>query len=303
MRLPDFEAWAIFAAVAEAGSVTGAGRQLRLSKATVSKALARLENQIGAPLFHRTTRKLELNENGRALLPRAQKILADAMALEESAREEASEPIGIIRVAAPMTYGQIKVTGLVARFIAAHPGISIDLRLNDSVVDIIADRFDIAIRAGTLPDSSLLARRIQSIRLRLVGSPEYFATYGYPRHPAELSEHRTVGYSLKSNAEVWSFIGPDNASASVATSSRLRINNGEAILPALRLGEGIGLLPDFITTNDRANGTLVSVLDEWSYAPPMALYLVTPPSAVRSKRVSLLLDYLATELVDLSISD
>lgn len=297
MRLPDFEAWAIFAAVAEAGSLTAAGRQLRLSKATISKALSRLETHIGAPLFHRTTRRLELNETGRSLLARARTMVVEAEALEDAAREEASEPSGLVRVAAPMSFGLARVASAVSEFLCLHPGITVDLQLNDAVIDIVADRFDIAVRIGALADSSLRARRIRPIHRMLVAAPEYFAAHGYPRHPGELSEHYLISYSLLPNPEVWHFTGPNKANVVVTTAGRLRINNGEAMLPALRAGHGIALLPDFIIAADLAKGTLVSILDEWS-APPAGLYLVTPPSPIRARRVSLLLDHLANALAD-----
>ena len=167
MRLPDLEAWAMFATIAETGSITAAAATLGLSKATVSKALARLEASLGQSLFHRTSRRLTLTEAGRPLAERAQRILAEARCAEEAARDAAVAPAGRIRMAAPLSFGIANVAPLVARFLAQHPAVEIDLHLSDARVDIVAEGFDVALRIADLPDSSLRARRLCSIAAHL----------------------------------------------------------------------------------------------------------------------------------------
>ena len=161
MRLPDLEAWAIFAAVAEHRSFSGAAAAIGLSKATVSKAVSRLEAQIGQSLFHRTSRRLALTEAGRPLADHAARLLAEARAAEEAAHDAASSPAGRVRLAAPMSFGIANVAPLVARFLAQHPGVEIDLHLSDARIDIVAEGFDVALRIGDLADSSLRARPSQ----------------------------------------------------------------------------------------------------------------------------------------------
>lgn len=288
MRLPDFEAWAIFAAVVDHRSFSAAARALGLSKATVSKAVARLEAHLGASLFHRTSRTVSLTETGRALAPRARRILDEAIGAEEEASDAASAPKGLVRLAAPMTFGLQRVAPAIAAFLEAHPGISIDLMLDDRTIDLVDQGVDVALRIARLPDSSLRARRLAPIRSHVVASAAYLARYGRPTHPAQLAEHRCLCYA---NVETWRFTGPDDAEVTLKPAGPLRANSGEAALPALRAGLGITLLPDFIVGADLAAGTIEEVLTDWA-APPIALHLVTPPNPLRPARVEALIAFL-----------
>jgi DNA-binding transcriptional LysR family regulator len=288
MRLPDFEAWAIFASVVEHRSFSGAARALGLSKATVSKAITRLEAHLGASLFHRTSRTLSLTETGRALAPRAQRILTEAICAEEEASDAASAPKGLVKLAAPMTFGLQRVAPAVADFLAAHPGIEIDLCLDDKRIDLVEQGIDVALRIARLPDSSLRARRLSPIVMHVVASRSYLERYSRPRHPAELADHRCILYA---NNDTWRFTGPAGEEFSLKPSGPLRASSGEAMLPALRAGLGITTLPDFIVGPDLAQGTLEEVLTDWR-APPIALHLVTPPNPLRPARVEALIAFL-----------
>lgn len=290
MSLPDFEAWAIFASVVDAGSFSGAARALGLSKATVSKAVGRLEAQLGASLFHRSPRRLTLTETGRVLAPRAARILAEAVCAEEEASDAASAPRGLVRLAAPMTFGLQQVAPALAEFLADHPGISVDLQLDDRSVDLIGEGADVALRIAQLPDSALRARRLAPIRRRTVAAPAYLARHGTPLHPAELGEHRCLTYTNQSS-DVWRLTGPGGAEVAVRPDGPIKANSGEALLPALRAGLGIAVLPDFIAGPDCDAGRLVEILPDWQW-PPIALHLVTPPNRLRPARVNALIDFL-----------
>lgn len=291
MRLPDFEAWAIFASVVEHRSFTAAADALGLSKATVSKAVTRLEAHLGTALFHRTSRRLSLTESGKALAVRAGRILAEAEAAEEAARDEASAPSGLIRVAAPMTFGLMHVAPAIAEFLTAYPGIRVDLHFSDQRVDIIEMGFDIALRIAALPDSSLRARRLGEITAHIAAAPSYFEKHGRPTHPAQLGEHACFSYTNIANPDLWRFRGPGGEEASVRLEGPLRCNSGEAMLPALRAGLGIARLPGFIVDDDIAAGRLEAVLPEWTMEP-VALHLLSPPGGPRPARVELLIEYL-----------
>lgn len=295
MRLPDLEAWAIFASVADHRSFTGAATSLALSKATVSKAITRLEAQIGAPLFHRTSRRLSLTESGAALAEHARRILAEGEAAEEAAREDAAQPSGLIRLAAPMSFGINPVAPEIARFLLAHPGVSIDLHMSDARVDLIGEGFDAALRIGALPDSSLRARKLRDVAVRTIAGPRYLEEHGKPRHPAELGEHRCICYSQSTTPETWRYRGLSGQEVTVRPAGPVRINNGDAMLPVLCAGLGIGQLPDFICDAEIASGRLVSILTDWT-PPPIALHLVTPPGRIRARRVTALIDWLAEAL-------
>ncbi|HEX7657562.1 MAG TPA: LysR family transcriptional regulator [Sphingomonas sp.] len=291
MRLPDLEAWAIFACVVEHRSFSAAADAIGVSKATVSKAISRLEAHLGASLFHRTSRKLTLTESGKQLAEHAQRILAEAQCAEEAARDTATLPAGLIRIAAPMTFGMTYLAPAIVEFLAANPGIQIDLNLSDARVDIVADGFDIALRIADLPDSSLRARRLCGIAVHCVAAPAYLAARGRPTHPAQLGDHDCLGYT-NAPGGVWRFTGPGGEEAAVRPTGRLMTNSGDAMLPALRAGLGIARLPDFIVGNDLEEGTLETILADWA-PPAIALHLLTPPSPLRPARVEALIAFLA----------
>lgn len=293
MRLPDLEAWAIFASVVDHRSFSGAADAIGISKATASKAVSRLELHLGQSLFHRTSRRLTLTENGKALAEHAGRILAEARAAEEAARDAAIAPTGLIRLAAPMTLGLLYLSDIIADFITANPGIEIDLQLSDAKVDIVAEGYDIAVRVADLPDSSLRARRLGPVTTHLVAAPAYLAKHGTPTHPAQLGEHACLAYTNVTGP--WRFFGPDGQEAAVRPAGPVRANSGDALLPALRLGLGIALLPDFIVGKDLAAGTLVTILADWRTAPA-ALHLMTPPGTLRPARVEALLTFLGDQL-------
>jgi DNA-binding transcriptional LysR family regulator len=295
MRLPDFEAWSIFACVVEHKSFTGAADALGLSKATISKAVTRLETQVGTPLFHRTSRRLALTDSGTKLVEHAKSILAEGQAAEEAARDEASEPVGLVRLAVPMSFGLSNVGPVVADFLCDYRGVSIDMHLSDAKVDLIGEGFDIGLRIAALPDSSLRARKLRDVKTYIVAAPSYLALKGVPRHPAELGEHECLRYSLLPTPELWRFLNPKGEEAVVRPQGRLRANNSDVMLYSLRSGHGIAVVPDFIIENDLASGAVVEILEGWK-SPPVALHLVTPPGKIRPQRVTALIEFLTERL-------
>lgn len=294
-KLPDLEAWAIFAAVAEHRSFSAAAVALGLGKATVSKAISRLEAHLGQSLFHRTSRRIALTEAARPLAERARAMLAEAEAAEEVARDAAASPAGRVRVAAPMSFGVLRIAPVLAGFLAEHPAIELDLHLSDARVDIVAEGFDVALRIADLPDSSLRARRLCGIEGHLAASPAYLARHGRPSHPGELAGHRLLGYS--NVAGPWRFRGPGGEEVAVHPNGPLTANSGDALLPALLAGLGVARLPGFIVGPHLATGALEAILPEWT-RPPTALHLLTPPGTLRPARVEALIAWLAKHLRD-----
>jgi DNA-binding transcriptional LysR family regulator len=296
MRLPDLEAWAIFATVVEHRSFSAAAVALGLSKATVSKAISRLEQQTGASLFHRTSRRLALTETGAGLSERATRILADAHAIDECARESTTAPAGLVRLAVPMSFGLSHVGPIIARFLTDYPEIDVDLNLSDERVDLVGDGYDAALRIAAMPDSSLRARKLRDVAVRIVAAPNYIERRGAPRHPADLSQHDCFAYAYFSTPEQWRLIHATTGEiSSVKPGGRLRTNNAEAMLPALIAGHGIAIVPDFIIDAALARGEVVAILPGWS-APQIALHLVTPPGRLRPRRVEALLNFLTETL-------
>ena len=295
MKLPDFEAWAVFASVVEHRSFSGAAVALGVSKATVSKAISRLETRLGTTLFHRTSRRLTLTDSGSALAERAQRILNEGELAEEQALDAASAPAGLVRIAAPLTFGIKHLGPVLADFLALHPAIRIDLRLSDAFVDIVGEGIDVAIRIAELPDSSLRARRLGPVTGHIVGAPAYWEKHGRPRHPADLAHHACFTYANITNPDVWRFRKAGGEDAAVRVEGPIRTDNGEAILPALRAGLGVAVLPGFIVDDDLAAGTLEAVLPDWSTGSA-ALHLITPPGTLRPARVEVLIDFLTESL-------
>ena len=290
-RLPDLEAWGIFAKVAELGSFSGAATELGLSKATVSKAVSRLESRLGTRLFHRTSRRQSLTETGRVLSVRAAQILAEAEAGEAEASAQSASPRGRVHMAAPMSFGLEHVAPALPDFLRNYPNVSVDLHLSDQVVDLVAEGFDLALRIAALPDSSMLARRLCDVRRLLVGSPEYLARRGRPLQPHDLAGHDCLGYSYLSTPDTWRFTGPGGEQQSVPISGRIRANNADALMPSLRSGLGLAVQPDFIVWKDLEEGRLETLMPEWSL-PPIALHMVTPSGAHRPAKVTALIDFL-----------
>src|ERR1700731_3832883 len=205
MPLPDLQSWAIFAKVAETGSFAGAAGEFGISGATVSKALQRLEARIGERLIHRTSRRFALTETGRVLAVRAARILAESEAAEAVAQDKSAAPRGRIRLAAPMSFGLRHVASALPAFLAAYPEVSIDLRLDDRMVALVAGGIDVALRIADLPDSSLIARRLCPVHRWLVGAPSYFLRRGTPQRPRDLEDHACLGYSYLMSGETWRF--------------------------------------------------------------------------------------------------
>jgi DNA-binding transcriptional LysR family regulator len=295
VKLPDFEAWAVFASVVEHRSFSGAAEALTVSKATVSKAITRLEARLGTSLFHRTSRRLTLTDSGRALADHAQRILSEGITAEEAAFESASAPVGVVRVAAPLTFGIQAVAPALADFMALHPGIKVDLRLSDAFVDIVGEGIDIALRIAELPDSSLRARRLGPVTGHIVAAPAYFERMGRPRHPADLATHACFVYTNTATPDIWRFRRAGGEEAAVRVEGPIRTDNGDAMLPALRAGLGIARLPDFLVAQDLAAGRLEAVLQDWA-AGAAGLHLLTPPGTLRPARVEALIEFLSDRL-------
>lgn len=292
----DFEAWHIFATVARLGSFTEAAKYHNLSKPTISKAITRLEQEIGSVLFHRTSRKLSLSASGIALLPHAQRINDEGQRAMEAAQDEAQLLSGAIKISVPLSFGLAELAPIMSNFMRQYPDIVIDMHLDDGVSDLIEDQFDIALRIGALHDSSLIATKIRPIDGHFIAAPSYVEQYGEPKHPGELADHNAIIYSRINGSQGWKIRNKQtNEDIIVKPKKRFQCNNGDMMLPTIVAGHGIAYLPDFICAKYIDQGQLINILQKWTMEV-MALYIITPPSRHRPARLRVLMDYLKTQL-------
>jgi len=264
---------AIFAAVAEAEGFSAAARRLGVSKAMVSVAVARLEERLGVRLLQRTTRRLSLTEAGSAALPHAQRALLAARDAEEAATESLTSPRGVLRLNAPMSFGLLHVVPALGAFAKRYPEVRVDLVLDDRVLDLTEGGFDLALRIGTLPDSSLVAQRLGVSRNVLVAHPDYLARAGQPETPDELAEHAALLYSLSATRGRWT-LSRGRRSVTIRVSGPLQANSSLALHRALLQGLGVARIPWFVVGEDLAKGRLVEVLPEWEL-PTQEIHALT----------------------------
>ena len=294
-RLPDLEGLAIFAKVAQAHSFAGAAAELNLSKATVSKAISRLESRLKVRLFNRSSRQLSLTEAGNGLVGRAASLLSEAEAAEDDALGQSTTPRGMVRLAAPISFGVLYIAPLLPELFARYPEITLDLQMSDAVTDLVGEGFDAAIRIAALPDSSLVARTLCPMPRFLVGAPAYFQKYGKPRHPLQLAEHQCIAHARGTSAASWQFTNGTGETAAVKPAGCLRTNNGDVALPVLRAGLALAILPEFLVREDLANGQLEHILPAWSLQAA-AVHWVTTARGMRPKRVDVVAEFFAEKL-------
>jgi DNA-binding transcriptional LysR family regulator len=277
----------VFAKVAATGSFSAAGRSLGLSQTMVTKHIAALEARLGVKLFHRTTRRLSINEAGRLYLDSAERILADVEAADSAVAADRFEPRGVLRLNAPVSFGSRQIAPMLSAFTRQYPQVTIELGLIDRYVNLAEEGWDLAIRIGSLSDSSLIARRIAPCRTVVCAAPSYLAAHGTPRTAAELSRHNCLGYTLsqRSNAGRWVFGARNEMEVQVA--GNLRANNGDALRAAAITGQGIIYQPTFIVADDLRAGTLVRLTLDQPTEELGGIYAVylpdrNPPAKVRA---------------------
>jgi len=287
--MEGFGAIPVFVAVVENSGFSAAARSLGVSKSAVSKRINQLEAHLGVRLLHRTTRKLSLTEAGERFFEHAAQALTAAGQAEDAVTELQGEPQGNLKISSPMSFGRLHVAPLIPKLLQRHPKLQIDLVMDDRKVDLVAGGFDVAIRAGNLPASTLIARKLAPLRQVLCASPDYIDRYGRPGTPAELSSHNCVLYSYSSDANEWTLIG-ESGPETVTVSGSYQVNNSEALLEALREGVGIGRLPTFVAGPDLKTGRLVKLFESYRI-PEFTIYAVFPERQYLPAKVRAFLDF------------
>lgn len=281
-----------FAETAKRGNFAAASRELGCTASTLAKSVARLEAQLRVRLFHRTTRRVTLTADGERLFGRCQRVLAELQMLQEEASGTRNAPSGTLRIDMPVSFGRMVMLPLLARLVEENPAMAIDARFSDLYVDLVKEGIDVAIRTGALKDSTLIARRCGSQELLLFAAPSYLARAGTPRSIDGLRSHTAVLFRVPSTGRdrPWHF-RVRGRNITLLPPSRMRVDDGEAIVHSAVLGLGIGQVPHYMVARELAAGALVELLP--SFRPTaMPIWAVMPSGRLIPARVRALLDLL-----------
>jgi DNA-binding transcriptional LysR family regulator len=287
----------VFAKVAAAGSLSSAARAMGLSQTMVTKHIAALEARLGVKLFHRTTRRLSITESGRNYLEASGRILAEMEAADAAVAADRVEPRGLLRLNVPVAFGTRQIAPLLSEFAQRHPLVNVELGLNDRLVDLAEEGWDLAVRVGNLESSSLIARRIAPCRLVVCAAPSYLDARGYPLTVSSLAAHNCLGYTLsqQTSADQWWFGA--RAEFSVGVAGNLRANNGDALRAAAIAGQGLVYQPTFIVADDLRAGTLVALSLDQPTVELGGIYAVYLPDRDPPAKVRAFIDFIANRFL------
>ncbi|WP_283149059.1 LysR family transcriptional regulator [Silvimonas soli] len=294
-----------FVRVAEAGSFSAVASEAGVTQSSVSKQVAALERELGARLFSRTTRSLSLTEEGQRYFEDVRRLIVEIEGAEETLRQGSGQVQGLIRIAAPVGFGRLKLMPLVKAFMAMHPGVKVDLQLHDGFIDLVEQGIDVSVRIGTLIDSGLVARRIGTSHRLLVAHRDYIRQLpqgaSAPCSPQDLLRHNCLIYTELTTRNAWSFIAgpganvPEGTKETVRVQGNIQTNSSEVMRFSILCGMGIGYSPDWLIDAELKSGEVVRLLPDWQ-APQAPIHLVSPPERKNAGRVRALGDFIAENL-------
>ena len=285
----DIEHLKLFVRLAATHNISMAGRELGLSPAVASAHISKLEQGLGVRLLHRTTRKVSLTEEGLAFLPHAEEVLASVEAARASVGAGEASPQGTLRVTAPASFGRMHLVPALKGFLDRYPDLDIDLRLSDTIIDMVEGGFDIAIRNAGLKDSTLIARKLMDDHRIVCASPAYLEQHGIPASPEELKTHPCV---CLHGLDTWTFDTPDGPVA-IKTKSRVKTDNGEAMRDACADGLGVAISSKWSVYQHLERGDLVEILHDYPLVSDTAIWAVYPSSRLLAPKVRAFIDYFA----------
>lgn len=299
MRTLNNEDIQAFVLVVERGSITEAARRLNLSKSVVSKRVSDLERDLGTQLLMRSTRGVTPTTSGLTFHEAALESLRRLEAAVEAISEQTNTLCGELRITAPVTLTHMWLGDVIAKFSAAHPALRLTVELDDRIVNIETERFDLAIRVARLPDSTLIARRVGVSRRVLVCSPEYVRKHGAPNSLDDLKNHRCLCYTNASGSQTWSFRAATKTSKprTLAPEGVLASNNGEVLREAAARGLGIAVLPTFIIARDLMEQRLVRVVPD-EHPEDDVIYAVYPRTQFTSNKLRAFIEHVRLALLD-----
>lgn len=277
----------LFVRIACTHNISQAGKELGLSAPVASMHINKLEESIGARLIHRTTRKVSLTEEGEALLPYAEEIISSVDAAQANVGTGKACPKGTLRITAPASFGRMHLIPALKGFLAQYPDLSVDIRLTDSMVDLIEGGFDVAIRNADLKDSTLIAKKLATDKRIMVASPDYIAEYGKPEHPSELKNHQCIN---QTGLESWSFDTLEGVQH-IKVKGKIRVDHGEAVRDAAIDGMGIAMCATWIAYQQLRDGSLVQLLEDYTLIDNSDVWAVYPSSRLLAPKVRAFIDY------------
>jgi len=280
-----------FVAVVETGGFTAAGERLAVAKSVVSRRISQMEKHLGSRLLNRTTRKLVLTETGRHFYEQSARILLDLADAEERVSQETTELAGTIKLTAPLSFSASHLSHALVGFLGEHPTIQINLKLDDSQVNLVEEGVDMAIRIGRLEDSTLISRRLGSIRLVSCASRSYLQQHGEPAHPSDLADHDGLQYTNISYRQQWQYKNTQGETIYGHPKIVFRANNGDILATMATAGLGIVTAPTFVLGKYISERQLIRILGDFP-SPSVGLYAVYPPGRLIPKRIRLFSDYL-----------
>ena len=289
-----FHALQVFVNVADGGGFSAAARRLSMSPPAVTRAIAMLEDRLGTRLFTRTTRSVRLTESGERILQDSRRILMELEEAEEAAVGSHSAPRGDLYITAPVLFGRLYVTRILAEFLDQHPLVKAQTMFVDRVVNMMDEGVDVAIRIGELPDSSLIAVRAGTVRRVLFAAPSYIKEYGQPKHPNDLDKHTLIQSVATSSLSEWRFQENDNP-FTVRLEPRVRMNTNDAVIEMVAGGWGISSLLSYQIAPYLKDGRLQVILGEFEL-PPLPIHVVHQHGRLVSAKVRAFVDFMVDRL-------
>ncbi|WP_218048815.1 LysR family transcriptional regulator [Curvivirga aplysinae] len=280
-----------FVAVVESGSFTKAADQLGQTKSAVSKHVTKLEERLGVKLLNRTTRKLSLTDAGQSYFEKASAIIEQAEEAEAEITTFQAAPKGRLRVTAPIAFGNMELRHILPSFMEAYPDLEVEMYLTDQKIDLMESNFDLAIRIGTLKDSSLIARKLGTTYGVIIASPEYWKKHGRPKVPSDLLNHNCMRYSNAENPGLWRFTSPEGKQENIKVSGKFLSNNGRMEVLMAEKGNGVCRVPSFLCEDKLASGTVEPVLEEYEMSG-FGIYAVYMPARYTPTKIRAFIDHI-----------
>lgn len=290
-----FETLRAFVQVVESGSLTKAADTLQVATSAISRRIKELEERLGTQLLQRTTRQMRLTATGETFHRRALEILQALEEAEAEVGDQSRALSGPLRIAAPLSFGQSHLAPILIDFATRHPGLQLDVDFSDRMIDLVAEGHDLAVRIGTLRDSSLIARKLAEVRMVVAAAPGFWARHGVPEHPRALTDLPGLCYTGSERADIWRYTEPDGTAGSIEMTVAMRATNGDFLRDAAIAGEGVVLQPSFILHKAVASGALQPVLTDFEW-PKITIFVVYPQTRHLSARARALIEFVRAHI-------